>query len=45
MRPSDAPLLRGDSGKVRSALGWQPTRDFVEIVAAMVEHDLSLLGT
>lgn len=43
MRPSDAPLLRGDSTKARAELGWNPTYSFPEIVAAMVDNDLALL--
>jgi GDPmannose 4,6-dehydratase len=42
-RPSDAPELVGDSTRARTMLGWAPTVPFEEIVARMVEHDLSLL--
>lgn len=42
-RPVDTPVMRGDSGKLRSELGWAPTKTFDEIVQLMVEHDLDLL--
>ncbi|WP_248583331.1 GDP-mannose 4,6-dehydratase [Nocardioides sp. InS609-2] len=41
MRPTDAADLRGDSTRARRDLGWQPTRSFTEVVAAMVEADLN----
>ncbi|TFD39216.1 GDP-mannose 4,6-dehydratase [Cryobacterium sp. TMT1-19] len=43
-RPVDAPVMLGDSSKLRSTLGWSPTRSFEQVVAAMVTHDLELLG-
>ena len=43
-RPAEPTLLVGDAGRARTQLGWAPTRSFEEIVAAMVDHDLSLLG-
>ena len=42
-RPSDAPELVGDSTRARTMLDWSPTVSFEELVARMVEHDLSLL--
>jgi GDPmannose 4,6-dehydratase len=42
LRPTDAPDLRGDATRIRTALGWAPTRAFDEIVAAMVEADLTV---
>lgn len=42
-RPSDAPVMRGDSTKLRTELGWAPTRSFESIVSAMIEHDLARL--
>jgi GDPmannose 4,6-dehydratase len=42
-RPSDAPVLVGDSGRARHVLGWQPQVAFEEIVRRMVTHDLGLL--
>ncbi len=41
VRPSDAADLRGDSTRARRELGWRPTRTFDEVVAAMVDADLS----
>lgn len=40
LRPVDAAAPRGDAGAIRASLGWAPTRDFGEIVAAMVQADL-----
>ena len=42
-RPSDAPMLVGDSSRARHVLGWAPSVQFDEIVQRMVEHDLALL--
>lgn len=42
VRPNDAAELVGDSSRLRARVGWQPTKDFDHIVAAMVEHDLAL---
>lgn len=39
-RPSDSFEFRGDASKIRNALGWRPTKSFVDVVAAMVDHDL-----
>ena len=33
-------MLRGDAGKARSVLGWQPTVSFPELIARMVDSDL-----
>jgi len=43
MRPSDPSDFVGDAAKARDLLGWQPEVDFEELVAMMVDHDLSLL--
>ncbi|OII27742.1 GDP-mannose 4,6-dehydratase [Frigoribacterium sp. MCBA15_019] len=40
VRPTDAAELRGDSTKIRAALGWSPTRSFTDVVDAMVDADL-----
>jgi GDPmannose 4,6-dehydratase len=42
-RPVDAVELVGDAGFARSRLGWAPTVGFDEIVALMVDEDLSAL--
>lgn len=39
-RPSEADLLRGDTSKIRTILGWQPTVDFKKLVQIMMESDL-----
>ncbi|GHD79207.1 GDPmannose 4,6-dehydratase [Salinibacterium amurskyense] len=43
LRTGDAALQRGDASKAQQILGWTPTVEFDEIVAAMVDHDLALL--
>jgi GDPmannose 4,6-dehydratase len=43
VRPSDAAVLRGDSGKAARELGWAPTVEFDELVGRMVDADLALL--
>ncbi|MDY6811281.1 MAG: GDP-mannose 4,6-dehydratase [Actinomycetota bacterium] len=44
VRPADPVELVGDATKARRQLGWQPTKSFEELVAAMVRFDLELLG-
>lgn len=39
LRPHDTGVQIGDATRLRS-LGWRPTRDFDDVVAAMVEADL-----
>jgi GDPmannose 4,6-dehydratase len=39
-RPADPQRLVGDAGKLRG-IGWQPTMTFKELVAAMIEAELS----
>ncbi|MGY2129867.1 GDP-mannose 4,6-dehydratase [Blastococcus sp. SYSU DS0617] len=41
VRPSDAPELVGDATRARQLLGWQSSVGFEEVVARMVEHDLT----
>lgn len=41
VRAADAPVLIGDASKARAELGWETTKSFEEIVAAMVHADLS----
>lgn len=38
-RPVDAAETRGDASQLRTELGWAPTKDLADIVAAMVEQD------
>ena len=43
-RPAEVDLLRGDSSKARTILGWEPKIKFRELVIMMVEADLELAG-
>ncbi len=40
LRPSDISTMRGDIGKARARLGWEPTTAFSELVAIMVDADM-----
>jgi GDPmannose 4,6-dehydratase len=42
LRPADLGVLSADSRKAQDQLGWQPTIDFYELVAMMVDSDLRL---
>jgi GDPmannose 4,6-dehydratase len=44
IRPADAPDMRGDASKIRNTLGWTPSMTFEQVVAAMVDHDIAVLG-
>jgi len=41
LRPAEVELLRGDAGKARQRLGWQPTTTLEAMIAEMVEADLA----
>jgi len=41
LRPADAVELRGDATRARTALGWEPTVGFKELVGRMVSADLA----
>jgi GDPmannose 4,6-dehydratase len=41
-RPTEVGALRGDAGKARHILGWQPRVQFADLVRMMVAHDLDL---
>jgi GDPmannose 4,6-dehydratase len=43
-RPADPGEQRGDASKARQVLGWRPSVDFDQMVAAMVDADLDELG-
>ncbi|CAB4914597.1 unannotated protein [freshwater metagenome] len=42
IRPSEVPLLIGDSSKAKRAFGWSPTIDFNGLVELMVKNDLQI---
>ncbi|MGD1052861.1 MAG: GDP-mannose 4,6-dehydratase [Candidatus Dormibacteria bacterium] len=44
LRPADVAMLVGDAGKAQRLLGWKPTVAFPELVAMMVESDLSAVA-
>ena len=44
LRPSEVDLLLGDATKARRTLNWNPTVDFPNLVAMMVDHDLRNIG-
>ncbi|PYX33218.1 MAG: GDP-mannose 4,6-dehydratase [Acidobacteria bacterium] len=44
LRPAEVYHLRGDYSKARQRLGWEPTMSFEQLVASMVESDISLLA-
>ena len=44
LRPAEVYHLRGDYTKARQRLGWEPTMSFEQLVASMVESDISLLA-
>lgn len=41
LRPADSARMVGDATKARTLLGWAPTKDFDQIVRAMVEFDMT----
>jgi GDPmannose 4,6-dehydratase len=43
MRPAEVDLLQADPAKARRELGWTPTIKFNELVAMMVDADLTRL--
>jgi GDPmannose 4,6-dehydratase len=43
-RPAEVPALLGDSSKARRILGWQPTVNFKQLCAMMLESDLKAKG-
>jgi GDPmannose 4,6-dehydratase len=42
LRPAEVDVLIGDAGKARQQLGWQPTVNFAELVAMMVDNDVRI---
>lgn len=43
VRPAEVDLLIGDASKARNELGWEPTVEFSQLVALMVDADLALV--
>jgi GDPmannose 4,6-dehydratase len=43
-RPAEVDILRGDSSKARSALGWRPEVTLEEMIAEMVDADIARLN-
>jgi GDPmannose 4,6-dehydratase len=41
-RPSEVDHLCGDASKAKRELGWEPRMGFLDLVHAMVDHDLEL---
>jgi GDPmannose 4,6-dehydratase len=44
VRPAEVDMLIGDASKARSELGWEPRIDFEQLVAMMVEADITRLS-
>ena len=44
MRPAEVDVLRGDSTKAQTELGWKPKTSFEDLVGKMVSNDISLIG-
>src|SRR5579863_9800165 len=43
MRPAEVDILVGDASKARRELGWEVTVDFPQLIAMMVDADLTLV--
>ena len=43
MRPAEVDVLRGDSTKAQTELGWKPKTSFHELVNQMVSNDIKIL--
>ena len=44
MRPAEVDVLRGDSTKAQTELGWKPKTSFEELVGKMISNDIKLLS-
>ena len=44
MRPAEVDVLRGDSTKAETELGWKPETSFVDLVDKMVKNDIERLS-
>src|SRR6185503_7520623 len=45
LRPAEVDHLIGDPSKARRVLGWEPTVNFEQLVAMMVDQDLARLAS
>ena len=45
LRPAEVDALRGDYGKAKRVLGWEPRTSFEELIAMMVDSDLRRVGS
>ncbi len=43
MRPAEVDVLRGDSTKAQTELGWKPKTSFEDLVSKMVSNDIKIL--
>ena len=43
MRPAEVDVLRGDSTKAQTELGWKPKTSFEDLVGKMVSNDIKIL--
>ncbi len=44
-RPTEVDVLQGDASKAERVLGWMPRTGFNDLIAEMVEADLTVMGT
>ena len=44
MRPAEVDVLRGDSTKAQTELGWKPKTSFEELVGKMIKNDIERLS-
>jgi len=44
MRAEELPYLRGDSAKIRTTLGWQPTYTFASLMKEMTDYWVDMLS-
>ncbi len=44
MRPAEVDVLRGDSTKAQTELGWKPKTSFEDLVKKMVDNDIKRLS-
>lgn len=43
LRAEELPYLKGDSTKIRTTLGWEPTYEFEEMMIEMTDHWMDIL--